>query len=167
MPLFILCSLGIGFLVKTDSPYLSLLTSPVALYVGFGLILSSAIAALSKRFHFSYRYDGFATGALLAWFSYWHQFFKDETPMFYFFPLYFAFMTALVTVMFLRRDDWVDQESLTAMHRFSKFLRFHPIVIAALVLISLEIHSHFLLFPTTMTLFIMRYVFTSYLAEHQ
>jgi hypothetical protein len=143
------------------------MTSPITLYLGLGFIVCSAIAALSKRIHFSYSYDGFATGALLAWFSYWHQFFKDETPMFYFFPLYFSFLTALVTVIFLKRDDWVDQESLNALHRFSKFLRFHPIVIAALVLISLEMHNHFLLFPITITLFIVRYVFTSYLAEHQ
>ncbi len=167
MLVFIFCSLSIGFLVKTDSPFLSLIISPVTLYLGFGFILCSAIATLSKRIHFSYAYDGFSTGALLVWFSYWHQFFKNETPMFYFFPLYFAFVTALVTVIFLKRDDWVDQESLTAMQHFSNFLRFHPITIAALVLISLEMHSHFLLFPTMMTLFIMRYVFTSYLAEHQ
>ena len=167
MLLFIICSLSIGFLVKTDSPYSSLLNSPVALYVGLGFIICSAIAALSKRIHFSYCYDGFATGALLAWFSYWHQFFKDEIPMFYIFPLYFALITSLVTVIFLKQDDWIDQESLSAMHYISNFLRFHPVVISALVLISLEMYSHFLLFPITMTVFIMRYVFSSYLAEHQ
>lgn len=166
MPLFIICSLNISFLVQIDSPYLSQIASPVNLYVGFGFIICSAIAALSKRIHFSYCYDGFATGALLVWFSYWHQLFKNDAPMFYFFPLYFALLTAGVTLLFLRRDDWVNQESLKGMQRFSKMLRFHPGIMAAAVLISLEIHSHFLLFPVAMTLFIMRYTFTCYLAKY-
>jgi len=130
------------------------------------LIICSVIAAITKRIHFSYSYDGFAAGALLTWFSYWHQLFKSEAPMFYFFPLYFALLTAGVTIMFLKRDDWVDQESLDAMQRFSSFLRFHPGIMAAAILISLEFHSHFLLFPVAMTLFIMRYTFTCYLTKH-
>ncbi len=166
MPLFIICSLGISFLAQTDSSYLSWMVSPVILYAGFGFILCSAIAALSKRIHVSYAYDGFATGALLVWFSYWYPLFKKDAPMFYFFPLYFALLTAGVTLLFLRRDDWVDQESLKSMQHFSNKLRFHPGIIASTVLISLEIHNHFLIFPITMTLFIMRYTFTCYLAKY-
>jgi len=142
------------------------MASPVILYVGFSFILFSAIAALSKRIPVSYAYDGFAVGALLVWFSYWYQLFKKDAPMFYFFPLYLALLTAGVTLLFLRRDDWVDQENLKGLRRFSKMPRFHPGIIASAVLISLEIHSHFLLFPVTMTLFIMRYTFTCYLAKH-
>ena len=140
------------------------MVSPVILYTGFGFILCSAIAALSKRIHVSYAYDGFATGALLVWFSYWYPLFKKDAPMFYFFPLYFALLTAGVTLLFLRRDDWVDQESLKSMQYFSNKLRFHPGIIASTVLISLEIHNHFLIFPITMTLFIMRYTFTRHSA---
>lgn len=166
MPLFIICSLSISFLVQTGSPYLSQIALPVILYIGFGFIICSAIAAVSKRIHFSYTYDGFAIGALLVWFSYWYQLFKKDAPMFYFFPLYFALLAAGVTLLFLRKDDWVDQESLKSMLRFSKRLRFHPGIMAIAVLISLEVHSHFLLFPITMTLFIMRYTLTCYLAKH-
>ena len=118
---------------------------------------------MSKRIHVSYAYDGFATGALLVWFPYWYPLFKKDAPMFYFFPLYFVLLTAGVTLLFLRRDDWVDQESLKSMLHFSNKLRFHPGIIASTVLISLEIHNHFLIFPITMTLFIMRYTFTCYL----
>ncbi len=142
------------------------MASPITLYVGFGFILCSAIAALSKRIHFTYSYDGFATGALLAWFSYWYQLFKNDAPMFYFFPLYFALLTAGVTLFFLRQDDWIDQESLKVMQRLANMLSFHPGVFAAAVLLSLEAHSHFLLFPIMMTLFILRYTFICYLTKH-
>ncbi len=163
---FIFCCLALGYLVQTQSEYLSLVSSPVSLYTGSGFVVASAIAAISKRIHFSFIYDGFAIGVLLMWFTYWQQIFNKEAPMFYLFPLYFALVTAAVTLLFLRRDELLDEDTLKALPTFSGILNLHPAIIATAVLVSIAIPDQFLLFPTTMTLFIMRFTFSSYLAKH-
>ena len=163
---FIFCCLALAYLVQTQSEYLSLISSPISLYIGVSFVVVSAIAALSKRVYFAFVYDGFAIGVLLVWFSYWQQIFNPEAPMFYLFPLYFALVTAAVTLLFLRRDELLDEETLKAMPTFSGVLNLHPAIIATAVLVSIAIHNQFLLFPTTMTLFIMRFTFSCYLAKH-
>jgi hypothetical protein len=163
---FIFCCLALGYLVQTKSEYLLLVSAPISLYTGICFIVASAIASQSNRIHFTFIYDGFAIGALLIWFTYWQQIFNAEAPMFYLFPLYFALVTAGVTLLFLRRDELLDEDTLKAMPTFSGVLNLHPAIIAAVVLISIAIPDQFLLFPTTMTLFIMRFTFSSYLAKH-
>ncbi len=163
---FIICCLALSYLVQTQSEYLSLVSSPISLYVGISLIVASSIAAMSKRINFDFCYDGFAIGVLLMWFTYWQQIFNAEAPMFYLFPLYFALVTAAVTLLFLRRDELLDEDTLRAMPTFSGTLNLHPAIIATSVLISIAIPDQFLLFPTTMTLFIMRFTFSSYLDKH-
>ena len=161
MPLFITFNLIIGYLVQTQSPYQEIFISEITLYLGIGCIIASLIGSLIKLFNYNIWYDLFATGTLLTWFAYWHQFYLNETPMFFLFPLYFAFFVALVNILFISKRDRFDQESIDQMQYFSKMGRFHPGLIISGVLISLLLTDHYLLFPALITTFILRYTMTS------
>lgn len=163
---FILCCLLLSYFVQSHSEFIPWVSSPASLYVGCSLIFASTAAGLSKRVYFALGYDGFAIGALLVWFSYWQQLFNADAPMFYLFPLYFALITAGATLLFLRRDEWLDENTMKALPAFSGVLTLPPVIIAAAVLVSIAIHKQFLVFPILMTLFIMRFVFSSYLDKH-
>lgn len=166
MLLFIIACLAIIFFIQTNSHYLSWLTSPLSMYLGFAFIVFSALAVFIKRIKFALSYDTFAVGSLLIWFSYWQKLFKPDAPMFYFFPLYFALLTSIIIFSLVKRDETIDQASLDGMRAFEKLIKYHPFVIAATVLMSITQHGHFLLFPTTMTLLIMSYAFGSYMSKY-
>ena len=46
--------------------------------------------------------------------------FKDESPVFFFYPLYFALMTAFVSLFFIGQRDKIDDESFRLMGLLSK-----------------------------------------------
>ena len=161
MPLFITFCLVLSYLAHIKSPYQDIFTSEITLYLGIGCIAISLSGALIKILNSNIWYDLFATGTLLTWFAYWHPFFLYETPMFFLFPLYFAFLTALVHILFISKRDRFDQESIDHMQYFSRMGRFHPGLIVAAILISLLLTNHYLLYPVLMSTFIVRYTMTS------
>ena len=123
---FIILSLLLSYLVQSESPYQNIFIATVTIYLGLSCIAISIIGAMIKKNFYSIWYDLFATGALLTWFSYWHQFFHNEAPMFYLFPLYFAFLIALVSLLFISKRDRFDQESVDHIRSFDEKTRFHP-----------------------------------------
>ena len=157
---FIILSLLLSYLVQSESPYQNIFITTVTIYLGLSCIAISIIGAMIKKIFYSIWYDLFATGALLTWFSYWHQFFHNEAPMFYLFPLYFAFLIALVSLLFISKRDRFDQESVDHIRSFDKKAKFHPGVVIAGVLVSMLLPGHYLLFPVAMSLLIIRYTFT-------
>lgn len=167
MPLFITFSLILSYLAHTQSPYQDVFTSEITLYLGVTCIFISLSGAFMHLLNSNIWYDLFAMGTLLTWFAYWHPFFSDETPMFYMFPLYFAFLTALVHILFISKRDRFDQESIEHMQYFSKMGRFHPGLIVSAILISLLLMKHYLLYPVLMGIFILRYTMTRCLEGYE
>lgn len=160
MPAFITLNLLLSYLVQTESPYQNIFTATVTIYFGLACIAIGIIGGMIKKEFYPVWYDLFATGALLSWFSHWHQFFHNEAPMFYLFPLYFAFLTALVSLLFISKRDRFDQESVDHIRYFGEMTRFHPGLVLSGVLVSMLLPGHYLLFPVAMSLFIIRYTFT-------
>lgn len=160
MPAFITLSLILSYLVQTESPYQHIFTATITTHLGLACITISIISVIIKKSLYTVCYDLFATGALLTWFSNWHQFFRNDVPMFYLFPLYFAFLTALVSLLFISKRDRFDQESVDHIRYFNEMTRFHPGLVVSGVLISMLLPEHYLLFPVAMSLFIVRYTFT-------
>ena len=159
MFIFIFLNLYIGFLLQEESFFYNLLSSDFSLYTGIGLLVVNFIASWFKfsKIPFKLRYDLFAVGSLLIWFSYWPPFFRFGSPMFQYFPMYFAFITALFSVVFITKRENMDSDAVTMLQWLSDSGRFNPIFIMIAVMVSLALPQQFLLFPVTITLLVMRF----------
>jgi hypothetical protein len=167
MFVFIILNLCIVFLLKIESPLNTLFLSDYSLYSGLVLLLVTFFdAALGfKKIPFKLRYDLFALGALLVWLWYWPPFFRVGSPVFYYFSLYFAFITAFCSLIFFTKREQIDPEVVIFLHWLSDSGRFNPIVIMIGVVIGLAVPQHFILFPVFITLLVTRFALACSLAN--
>jgi len=163
MFIFIVLNLCLGLFLEDESLFRTLLLSQWSLYLGAFLLLVNLIASWFKfeKIPFKLRYDLFAVGALLVWASYWPPFFRFGSPMFLYFPFYFAFITALFSILFITKQENIDPQAITFLQWLSDSGRFNPLVIMIGVIIGLALPKHFLLFPTMITLLVMRFALAS------
>ncbi len=157
MYFFIILSLTISYLVHIEHTWLLFLLSPISLYIGLLGVVVASILALFRKFPCGIWYDLFASSTLLIWYYYWYPDFRDGSPVFYYFPLYFALITALFSVLFIKQREQVDEAALEFLQWLSDSGRFNPAVIVLLVLFGLLLKQHFLLYPVAITLLVMRY----------
>ena len=165
MPLFIALSLALCFMVQTASSVQSLLVTPILIYSSLAIAIISIFGSMFKKMSVMIWYDIFSSSTLLVWFAYWKPLFKDDSPVFFFYPLYFAMMTAFVSLFFISQRHKIDHESLRLMQLLSKKSIIQPWVIMICVLGTLELQQHFMLYPTMMTLLIMRFALASCLKD--
>ena len=161
MPLFIVLSLALCFMVQSASSLQNLLVTPLLIYISLGVAIISVFGSLFKKLSVMMWYDIFSSSTLLVWFAYWKPIFKDDSPVFFFYPLYFALMTAFVSLFFTGQRHKIDHESFRLMQLLSKKSIIQPWVLMICVLGSLELQQHFMLYPTMMTLLIMRFALAS------
>lgn len=157
MPLFIIFGLVLSYLVQTENSFLNILVSPVVIYISLGLTLTVIAGMFFRKIPDKYGYDFFAVSVLILWFAYWKPEFSDDSPIFFFFPLYLVFMTAFVSLFFIGQRDRIDIESYRYMRTVNKQPLFKPWIIMLCVLGSLCVIEHYLLFPVLMTLVIIRF----------
>ena len=161
MPLFIVFSLALCFMVQTASSLQNVLVSPLFIYTGLILAMISIIGITFKKMPATFWYDIFAGSTLIVWFAYWKPLFNDDSPIFFFYPLYFALMTAFVSLFVIGQQHKIDDESFNLMKSLSKKSIIQPWIVMLCVLASLELQQHFLLYPIMMTLLIMRFALSS------
>lgn len=161
MPLFIALSLALCFMVQSASSLQGLLVAPLLIYISLGVAIISVFGSLFKKLPVMIWYDIFSSSTLLVWFGYWKPIFKDDSPVFFFYPLYFAMMTAFVSLFIIGNRHKIDHESFRLMQLLSKKSIIQPWVVMICVLGSLELQQHFMLYPTMMTLLIMRFALAS------
>jgi len=154
---FILCSLALAALVQNQNQFLPLLATPVALGIGLTIMAVSLLLGHLKKVSTVTWHDGFATGCLLAWYAYWEPQFNGDAPMFFFFPLYYALLTSILTLTLINKSEYFDLESVIHLRYMEKNTRFNTGVLVGLVLVSLLITRHYALYPIAMTFFIIRH----------
>jgi hypothetical protein len=163
MPLFIALSLALCFMVQTASALQGVLVTPLLIYISLAVAVIGIFGSLFKKWSSLIWYDIFSSGTLLVWFAYWKPLFKDDSPIFFYYPVYFALMTAFVTLFFIGERHKIDDESFRQMQVFAKKSIIQPWVVMLGVLGSLELQQHFMLYPIMMTLLIIRFTLASYL----
>ncbi len=166
MTKFILLCLVLGILVKIQSPYQEWFKTVEMFYLGIACILVAIIAWLLKKTTLIAPFDWFAFGTLLIWFYRWHQFYRDDAPMFYLFPLFFAVVTALVTLYYINQRDHFDQETIKYFQYFSNLALLNTVFIAICVISSLFLTNHFMLYPVAMVVYILRFVLSTCLENY-
>lgn len=162
MPLFIALSLTLSFLAQTASPLQNMLITPVFIYIGTALAVICIAGSILKKLPTRIYFDLFAASTLIIWFAYWKTlFFKDDSPVFYSYPLYFAFMTAFVSLAFISKRHKIDAQSFHQMQTLSAKSKLQPWIIMTATLGSLALPEHYLLYPILMTLLILRFALAS------
>ena len=158
MPIFIICCLLLAFLVKSQSVYLPYMIDQYVWIVGVSLAVIFLLAGWLKKLSSTVWHDGFAACLLWAWYADWEPLFNSDTPMFYVFPIYFALLSAWMTLAIVNKSERFDTESrVTLRYLQHNLVRFDTRLLATLVLISLMLPDHYLIYPIVMTLFIVRY----------
>ena len=165
MPLFIVLSLALCFIVQTASLLQSVLVMPLMIYISLAVAIISIFGSLFKKLSAIIWYDIFSSSSLLVWFAYWKPLFKDDSPIFFFYSVYFALMTAFVSLFFIGQRHKIDKDSFHLMQFLSTKSIIQPWVVMLCVLGSLELQQHFLLYPVMMTLLIMRFALAGCLED--
>ncbi|MEQ1559327.1 MAG: hypothetical protein ABL933_10390 [Methyloglobulus sp.] len=157
MPIFVFLCFALALIVQTASSLQYMIVSDIFIYGGLAIAIATVIGNFFKRLPETLSYDIFASSTLLAWFAYWKPLFVKDSPIFFFFPVYFALMVAFVTLFFIEQRHRIDRDSLKSMQGIVDSSVVDPWLIMTFVLVTLYFEDHFLQFPVMMTLLIMRY----------
>jgi len=161
MLIFIVTSLGLCFLVQMGSLWQAGLISPVVYYIGMGFAFAGLIMLLSKKVPQLLCYDIFSAATLLVWFATWKPEFKEDSPMFFAYPLYFVFVASFMALYLIAQADKIDPQTLQQMRRYrASSIVLQPWLLMPVVLVSLHWPDQYLLYPTTMTLLLVQAAFS-------
>lgn len=163
MPFFICLDLVLGFLIQTHSRYQVFFLSEWSNYLGIVCVILAVSAMLAHKFSLSLRYDLFCCGCVLIWISTWPPFFNEDSPVIFFYPIYFCFITVFVTIGFIQQAPKIDVFTLSFMEKFNNLVFFNTYLLMGIVLVSLNLVENYLLFPTVMTLLLTKYAFSNIL----
>lgn len=161
MPIFVALCLILAILVQTESQIAMMLVSAPVLYGGLAVATATIVASFFKKIPEMISYDIFASSALFVWFSYWKPLFVKDSPIFFFYPVYFALVVAFVTLFFIGRRDKIDKDSRKLMQGIVSSGVVDPWILMGCVLVTLYFENRFIQFPTFTTLLVMRYTLSS------
>lgn len=161
MPIFVILCLVLALVVQTESAVQTLLVSPVTVYLGVAVALIVIVGSFFKRLPEMLSYDVFASSLLFTWFAYWKPLFVKDSPIFFFFPVYFALIVAFVSLFFIGQRHKIDNDSLKRMQAIVDSGVIDPWIIMTGTLVTLYFENRFIQFPTFMTLLVMRYTLSS------
>lgn len=165
MPIFILFSLSIGYLVHHSNPLISYVLEPTLCYAGAALSLISGTGVLLKKPATINWYDIFASSSLLLWFNLWHRLFNADSPMFHLFPFYLALVAGAVSVFFISQGHRIDAQTREYMQTIAKTSKLQSAIVMGLVIASLFMTEHYLTFPIAMTLLMLKFAFDECLKQ--
>ncbi len=167
MPVFISLSLALCYIEQRASSLQTLLVSPFFIYAGLAIALISVVGMFFKKLPDKVGYDSFSSGTLLLWIAYWKTLplFSSDSPIFFFFPLYFALMSAFITLFLTNQRHKIDKESLRYMQRFDRERVIPAWSLMLCVLGSLALEQHYQLYPVMMTLLMLRFAFSVCLTD--
>lgn len=165
MYFFILLNLAIAYLIAYEVSVLHFLLSDMAFYAGIICIATTLVLAGIGKLSAGLWYDLFACGTTLVWLPYWYPDFRDGSPVFFYFPLFFALISALFSLLFIKQRDQIDEQTLEFLQWLSDSGRFNPVLIVVFVLVGVFLKRHFMLYPAAMALLVMRYALARCLQE--
>ena len=165
LPIFTFVCLLLTYLVWSGSPWLSYLNTQWSLYLGLSLIVAAGALILSPPIRYRWSYDLFSLGCLLTWFAYWRRFFEVDAPVFSFYPVYFVLLSVFLTHFVIDSRSRLAPDQMHLMRILYGFVGMRASILVLLVLVSLMIPGHYLIYPLAMTLLMIRYAFAVCLEE--
>jgi hypothetical protein len=181
MYIFIVFSLALCFLLQTNSPLLLYFESPFVIYGGLAVAIVALACVILKKGPSKVWHDVFVSSALIVWYAYWPSIFNtysddapvmndelpmfnEDSPVFFFFPIYFVFMAAFVELFFGGRRHKGDLSTLGQMQELAKRLTIKSWALMVLVLVSLALPQHYTLYPVAVTVLLIHFELSNFLA---
>lgn len=161
MLVFIALSLSLCFIQQFADSLVTILVLPFFIYAGLVAALAGIVGMFFNKLPTIVSYEVFSSGTLLLWFAYWKDLFKPDSPIFFAYPLYFALMSAFITLFLSDQSHRIDKESLNYMRYLDKERVMPAWALMLCVLGSLEVRQHYQLYPVLMTLLMLRFAFSS------
>lgn len=157
MIVYIATCLALAYVGQSSSTLQILLASPFSGYLGLFGALSAIACSVWKKCPERISYELFFCSSLLTWYPYWLPYFKSQSPIFFFFPLFFAGVTVFVTLAFINNKQRIDAATLNHMRLLSEHAGLQPWVLMLCVLGSLELQDHFQVYPVMTALLLLRF----------
>jgi hypothetical protein len=157
MPVFVVLCLSLALIVQTGGSVQTALVSPIFIYSGLTVAIVTIIGSFFKFVPEKLSYDLFSSSTLFAWFAYWKPLFVTDSPIFFFFPIYFALITAFAALFFIGQRHKIDRDSLQRMQAIVDSGVVEPWFVMICVLITLYFENRFIQYPVMMTLLTIRY----------
>jgi hypothetical protein len=165
MPFFVALCLILAVIVQTGGPIQASLASPVVFYVGLTVAIATITGSFFKKIPEHVSYDVFASSILVAWFALWKPLFAKDSPIFFFYPVYFALIVAFVSLFFIGQRHKIDRDSLQRMQAVVDSGVIEPWFVMVCVSVTLYFENRFIQFPTFMTLLAARYALSGCLRQ--
>ena len=156
MYVFMLLSLALCTMVQSASPYLKLVEPAYIAYAGIAFTVVGMAGAMFAKTGDKIWHDVFASGTLLAWFGFWRPLFKEDAAIFFFFPVYFMLLAAFFELFVFNKQYSFDKETLAELNAMVKHPLAQPWLATALVAGSLAMTEHYLTYPITITVLMLR-----------
>lgn len=157
MPVFVILCLTLAGILQLNSSLLDFLVSPIVIYIGLTFAVIAIVASFFNKLPENITYDVFSSSVLLTWFAYWKPLFVKDSPIFFFFPVYFALLMAFAALFFIGQRHKIDRDSLKLMQSVEDSGVIEPWFVMTCVLVTLYFENHFLQYPVMMTLLTIRY----------
>jgi hypothetical protein len=161
MLVFITLCLGLCFIQQFAASLQTILVSPLFIYVGLAVALLGIVLTFLNKWPEVVGYEIFSSGTLLLWFAYWKPLFKPDSPIFFSYPLFFAMMSAFITLFLSGQGHRIDKQSLLYMQKFDKERMMPAWSVMLCVLGSLQVLQHYQLYPVLMVLLMLRFAFSN------
>ncbi len=162
MIIFILTGLALGFyeqhpfVVATDTVRLSIAYASIAL--SLLCILWSYRTTIGRH----WAQDLFFSFVLITWFTFWRPFHPHDAPMFFFFPLYFVFVTVFTEFIVNTKPAPLDLLTLKQLQQIMANWWLQPWFVMAIVLGSAFLMQQYLLYPVLVTLAMVHRILTAH-----
>lgn len=164
MIIFILTGLALGFYEQhpfavTDTVRLSIAYSGIALSL---LCIAWRYWAKAGQ---HWAQDLFFAFALITWYAFWRPFHPNDAPMFFFFPLYFVFVTVFTEFVVNTKPGPLDVLTLRQLQKIMANWWLQSWFVMACVLGSVFLMQQYLLYPVLVTLAMVHRILTTHYAR--
>ncbi|HHJ39622.1 MAG: hypothetical protein AXA67_09930 [Methylothermaceae bacteria B42] len=132
------------------------LASPWVGGMGAAAILVAVVLGWKKVVRPPVAYDIFLWGTLLVWAMYWQYVFGSEAPLFKAYPVYFVILEALTRYFVIHHSERWSLEELRFLEWFVEGWWCRGWLLGGLVLLSLAMTRHYLIYPISVGLLIVR-----------
>jgi hypothetical protein len=129
------------------------------------MIVAAGALTLTPPVRYRWSYDLFSFGCLLTWFAYWRRFFDIGAPVFSFYPVYFVLLSVFLTHFVINSRSRLAPDQIHLMRILYGFVGMRAGILVLLVLASLMIPGHYLIYPLAVTLLTIRHAFAVCLEE--
>ncbi|HEB78125.1 MAG TPA: hypothetical protein ENI90_06340 [Methylothermaceae bacterium] len=155
-PLFSITSAGLVIVFWWLPQIAPWLASPWMGGVGLFAVLTACFLGWKRRLSTQRVYDLLLWGSLWIWLAYWSRLFSLEAPMFKAYPVFFVFIDVFTSYFVLGHSERWSTEEYYVLEAWARQWWFSEKLWAVVVVVSLLMTRHYLIYPLAVGLLTVR-----------